>query len=101
MKKAVENAMENESEEDGVFFAIIKEMESLHEPRALDLKMKLEQGGALDDMDIDFLERVFEDAEVLKPLMARHPEYEALVAQMLSLYHDITSKALENEHPLE
>ena len=93
--------MENESEEDGVFLAIVGEMESLHLPRALDLKAQLDQGGALDDMDIDFLERVFEDAEVLKPLMARHPEYEALVAQMLSLYHDITTKALENERAPE
>ncbi len=91
--------MENESEEDGVFFAIIRETESLHLPRALDLKAKLDQGGALDDMDIDFLERVFDDAEALKPLMPRHPEYEALAAQVLSLYHEITTKALANESP--
>jgi len=89
--------MDNESEEDGVFLAIVEEMASLHLPRALDLKAKLDQGGALDDMDIDFLERVFEDAEALKPLMERHPEYEELLGQMLSLYHDITTKALENE----
>jgi len=93
----VEKTVENESEEDGVFFAIMSEMESLHLPRALDLKAKLDQGGALDDMDIDFLERVFEDAEALKPLMARHPECHELAAQVLSLYHDITSKALEGE----
>ena len=93
--------MENESDEDGVFMAIVEEMETLHLPRALDLKAKLDQDGSLDDMDIDFLERVFEDAEALEPLMARHPEYEPLVAQMLSLYHDITSKALANERPPE
>ena len=91
--------MENESNEDGVFHAIVAEMEALHLPRALDLKAKLDQGGSLDDMDIDFLERVFEDAEALEPLMARHPEYEALVGQMLSLYHEITSTALANEQP--
>lgn len=93
--------METGSEEDGVFLAIVQEMESMHLPRALDLKAKLDQGGALDDMDIDFLERVFEDAEALEPLMGPHPEYEALVGQMLSLYHDITTKALENEHTPE
>ncbi len=93
--------MENESEEDGVFLAIVGEMESLHLPRALDLKAKLDQNGVLDDMDIDFLERVFEDAQALEPLMASHPEYGELVGQMLSLYHDITSKALENERTPE
>ena len=97
----MENATENESEDDGVFLAIVEEMESLHLPRALDLKAKLDQDGALDDLDIDFLERVFADAEALKPLMASHPEYEELVGQMLSLYHDITTKALKNEQAPE
>jgi len=33
--------------------------------------------------------------------MARHPGYEELIAQVISLYHDITTKALENESKAE
>ncbi len=93
--------MENESEDDGVFFAIMKNMESQHLPRALDLKAKLDQGGVLDDMDIDFLERVFADTDALEPLLSRHPEYQDLVGQVVSLYHDITTSALANEQKPE
>ena len=89
--------MENEAEEDGVFFAIVREMESLHLPRALDLKDKLDQGGVLDEMDIGFLERVFTEAEELKPLVERHPEHLALAARLMDLYHAITTLALKNE----
>lgn len=89
--------MVNETEDSGVVTAIVERMESQRLPRALDLKAKVDQGGVLDDLDIDFLERVFVDCNELKPLLARHPEYQDLAARMMSLYHAITEKALSNE----
>lgn len=93
--------MEDKSDEDGVFFAIVENMESQQLPRALDLKAKLDLGEALEDMDIDFLERVFADADELEPMLPRHPEYQDLVGQVVSLYHDITTRALANEQKPE
>ena len=81
-------------DEEGVFYALVEEMEERHLPRALDIQIKLAQGGELDDLDIVFLEHVFNDAERLKPGLAQHPEYEALAARMSSLYLDITTRAL-------
>lgn len=89
--------MSDESNEAGVLAVIVERMEEQRLPRALDLKAKVDQGGVLEDLDIDFLERVFTDCNELKPLLARHPEYQDLAAQMMSLYHAITSKALQNE----
>ena len=89
--------MVNDTEDEGVVVAIVERMESQRLPRALDLKAKVDQGGVLDDLDIEFLERVFADCNELKPFLARHPEYESLAARMMSLYHAITEKALANE----
>ncbi len=92
--------MENESHElqdAGVIAAIIDTLEAQQLPRALDLLSKVEAGGVLDDMDIGFLERVFLDTEELKPMLARHPEHQDLVARAIDLYHAITTRALANE----
>jgi len=66
-------------------------------PRALELKKRVDAGGKLEEGDIDFLHRVFEDANHVQGVIAKHPEYEKLVAQLISLYSEITKKALENE----
>ena len=87
-----------ETKDEGVLAVIVARMEQQRLPRALDLKAKVEQGGVLDDLDIEFLEGVFSDSSELKPLLARHPEYQDLAARMMALYREITTKALENEN---
>ena len=89
--------MNNESKDQGIAAVIVERMEEQRLPRALDLKAKVDEGGLLDDMDIDFLEKVFADSDALKPFLARNPEYQELAGRMMALYHSITTKALENE----
>ena len=89
---------EQETKDAGVLAVIVERMEQQRLPRALDLKAKVDEGGVLDDLDIEFLELVFTDSNELKPLLARHPEYQDLAARMMSLYREITTKALENEN---
>ena len=89
--------MANGNEDAGVLAVIVKRMEEQRLPRALELKEKVDQGAVLDDADIDFLERIFADSSELKPLLARHPEYEDLAARAMNLYLAITTKALANE----
>jgi len=87
-----------ETKDAGVLAVIVARMEQQRLPRAIDLKAKVDQGGVLDDLDIEFLEQVFADSNELKPLLARHPEYQDLAARMMALYRDITTKALANEN---
>jgi ATP-dependent helicase/DNAse subunit B len=89
--------MTEKSEDEGVITVLVQRFESERLPRALDLKEKVDQGETLNDIDIAFLEQVFEDANKLGPLLERHDEYHKLVSQAIDLYKEITDKALENE----
>jgi hypothetical protein len=93
----MDRSIEDEAEDAGILAVVVERMEEQRLPRAFDLKAKVDQGALLDDMDIDFLERVFADCDELKPLLDRHPEYRDLATKALDLYGAITSKALENE----
>ena len=89
----------NESEkETGVILALLKRLEQQRLPAILALKNKVDQGEQLEDHDIDFLKQVFADANKVKPMIDKHPEYHDLLAQLISLYKEITTKALENEN---
>ena len=88
---------ELDSMDEGVLTVIVERMQEQRFPRALVLKAKVDAGETLDDFDIVFLERVFEDCTRLKPLLDRHPDYQDLAARMMNLYHAITTQALANE----
>ena len=89
----------NAQGQQGVLTVIVERMQEQRFPRALELKAKVDAGETLEDFDIDFLEKVFEDCTSLKPLLDRHPQYQELAARMMSLYHAITERALANEPP--
>ena len=92
-----ETEQEIQTNEDGVITAILERMEEQRLPRAVDLKAKVDLGGVLDDLDIAFLDRVFDECEEMKPLLERHPELDAMAGTMMALYHAITAQALANE----
>ena len=65
--------------------------------KATALKARVEQGERLSEHDIAFLDEVFRDANRIMPLVDKHPEWQPLAARAISLYKEITEKALENE----
>jgi hypothetical protein len=65
--------------------------------RAKALKLRVDAGELLREGDVDFLKRVFTDAEATRTVLERNPEYHKLAAQMAELYLHITTIALENE----
>ena len=81
----------------GIATALITRFTTQRLPKALALKEKVEGGERLDEWDIAFLREVFGDAEQIKPLVDQHPDYQEIYAQAVSLYHEITERALENE----
>lgn len=89
--------MADTSKDAGLIQVLAEQLERKRLPRALSLKEKVDGGATLDDLDIEFLEAVFHDAQSVSTLVDRHPEWQDLAAKMIQLYKEITEKALENE----
>lgn len=89
--------MADKSHDPGVIHALVERLNTQRLPRALDLKKKVDAGGTLGEHDMHFLESVFHDAETIKPLVSRNPEYQQLAARIIKLYKEIVDKAMENE----
>ena len=89
--------MTDTSKEAGVIQTLVERLSNQRLPRALDLKAKVDAGETLSNFDLQFLEEVFSDAQKIRPLVERHPEYQELAARMVHLYKEILDKAAENE----
>lgn len=89
--------MNEESKQAAIIQVLVERFEKQRLPRALALKKKVDAGERLEDIDISFLEDVFRDAQENLHLVEQNPKWQDLAAQILSLYEEITAKALDNE----
>ncbi|MDX2504778.1 MAG: hypothetical protein QNL62_09915 [Gammaproteobacteria bacterium] len=81
-----------------VIEALMERFQNRRLPRVLDIKKKVDQGNKLDNFDIEFLEKVFNDARQNEHYMeVADEEFKTLFMKILSLYKEITQKAMENE----
>ncbi len=83
--------------DDGVIMALVERFNTQRLPKALELKKRIDAGGTLSGLDMHFLQSVLADAQSMKPLIERHPEYQELAGRAAILFREITEKALENE----
>jgi len=76
---------------------LVQRFETQQLGRILELKRSVDAGQPLSDYEQDFLEDICREAMDSKPLVDRFPEYQPLFARTVGLYHEITTRALENE----
>jgi hypothetical protein len=86
-----------ETEDQGIIQVVIDLLEKIRLPVALQLQDKVNRGETLNDLDLAFLDNVFQDTQKIRGMLDKYPAWQPLAARMLSLYSEITTKALENE----
>jgi hypothetical protein len=89
--------MNDNTEDTGVITAVLERLNDFRLPRLLELKERMDAGETLSENDMEFLERVMEDARDAHGYVDRHPEVQPLYARLMGLYSEITTKGLENE----
>jgi hypothetical protein len=85
------------SKETGILAVLAKRMVEERLPKALELKERIDKGGLLNDLDLNFLEQVVKDAAAIRPLLKDNQRLIDVAASMTRLYKEISDKALENE----
>ena len=89
--------MSEVSKEIGVLAVLAKRMVEERLPKALALKERVDRGEVLNELDVAFLKQVNADAGAIRPMMQENPRVLEVAGRMVSLYKEITDKALENE----
>ena len=89
--------MSDQADDTGTIQALLERLVKFRLPRALEIKQRVDGGERLTDPDIEFLKNALEDAHNGGKFVARNPEFQSLGAQIVQLYDEIVSKALENE----
>jgi hypothetical protein len=89
--------MSDDMEDTGIITVLLERLNDFRLPRLLELKERMDAGETLSDYDMDFLERVMEDAHAAHGFVDTHPEVQPLYARLTALYSEITTKGLENE----
>ncbi len=83
--------------EQGVVKAVLDRFNNQRLPALIEMKKHVDGGGLLSDSAIRLLEDSIEEAKSGQHFAEKHSEFETLIAQVSSLYQQITAKALENQ----
>lgn len=89
--------MTDKTDDAGVIAAVLARLNQYRLPRLLDLKARVDDGATVTENDLQFLERVMQDARAIQPVVDRNPAVQPLYSQVIALYAEITEKALANE----
>ena len=89
--------MQHTEREEGTIHALLEAFATQRLPHALEIKKRVDEGDVLNETDIEFLERVFREANENRSHIVQFPEYSDIVSMAVQIYHEITEKALENE----
>lgn len=84
-------------EKKGTLQVVLERFEKKRLPRVMKIKQQVDDGQVLITDDLDFLAEVLKDTQQYAHFVTEHDEYKQLFSKVTHLYHEITTKALENE----
>ncbi|MET0065680.1 MAG: hypothetical protein ABW076_04980 [Candidatus Thiodiazotropha sp.] len=89
--------MNNPLDNRGVLTVVLWRFEKQILPRIFDIKDMVENGRTLSDSNIEFLNEALIESRNYESFVVDHADFNVLFARTAHLYHEITTKALENE----
>jgi hypothetical protein len=90
--------MQEDIKNKAVIDTLMDRFEKQRLPRLLSIKESVDKGEKLSNIDIEFLEQSFKDARQNEAYRkAAGDDLKELITKVVTLYKEITSKALENE----
>jgi hypothetical protein len=89
--------MSDSEKDEGIMLVMLNRLNEVRLPRALAIKEQVDRGEPLGDSEIEFLDRVFEEAVANQSRWEKYPEMSEIISKMAGLYKEITEKALANE----
>ncbi|QBY02995.1 hypothetical protein E2K93_00795 [Thalassotalea sp. HSM 43] len=88
--------MDLNQKDHGVIAVLLKRFETERYPKMQALQKKVDDGGVLDERDLEYLEQILHDSHQVMALVKRHPEYGSLAKKVLESYQGIMTKSQEN-----
>lgn len=89
--------MDQKEEDAGSLTLLLERFTEYRLPRAERMLDRVNAGEKLTDYDLHWLKQIHEEGKKNRDLLRRNPAYREVVARMVDLYAQITTKALENE----
>ncbi len=89
--------MNDVSKDDAVMATLLTRFEKFRLPHALEIKKNVDAGETLTEHELTHLEELLLDSNKIKAMIDERPELQDLYAKAVHLYHEITTKAVENE----
>lgn len=89
--------MSDSEKDEGIMLVMLNRLNEVRLPRALAIKEQVDRGEPLGDSEIEFLDRVFEEAVANQSQWEKYPQMSEILSKMAGLYKEITEKALANE----